>query len=51
VAAALFAAGCIACRSTVATGAARGPFCMMGVCFDCMVTIDDRPISRVAWSP
>ena len=22
-------------------GEARGPYCMMGVCFDCMVTLED----------
>jgi D-hydroxyproline dehydrogenase subunit gamma len=43
VAAALFAAGRMACRTTAVSGAARGPYCLMGVCFDCLVTIDDRP--------
>jgi D-hydroxyproline dehydrogenase subunit gamma len=43
VAAALLASGRLACRVTPVTGAARGPFCMMGVCFDCLVTVDDRP--------
>ena len=43
VAAALLVSGRLACRTTTVTGAARGPFCMMGVCFDCLVTIDDRP--------
>ena len=43
VAATLFAAGVKACRTTPVSGAERGPFCMMGVCFDCLVTIDGRP--------
>lgn len=43
VAAAMLAAGRGACRSTPVTGAPRGPFCMMGVCFECMVEIDGRP--------
>ncbi len=43
VAAALFAAGLLACRTTAVSGAARGPYCMMGVCFDCLVTIDGTP--------
>jgi predicted molibdopterin-dependent oxidoreductase YjgC len=43
VAATLFAAGTLACRSTPVSGSERGPFCMMGVCFDCLVTIDGRP--------
>jgi predicted molibdopterin-dependent oxidoreductase YjgC len=43
VAATLFAAGINACRTTPVSGSERGPFCMMGVCFDCLVTIDGRP--------
>jgi predicted molibdopterin-dependent oxidoreductase YjgC len=40
VAAALLAAGILACRTTPVSGAPRAPYCMMGVCFDCLVTID-----------
>jgi sarcosine oxidase subunit alpha len=40
VAAALLAAGLDRCRTTPVTGAPRLPYCMMGVCFDCLVTID-----------
>ena len=40
VAAALLAAGRDHCRTTAVTGAQRAPYCMMGVCFDCLVTID-----------
>ena len=40
VAAALLAAGITQCRTTPVSGAPRAPFCMMGVCFDCLVTID-----------
>jgi D-hydroxyproline dehydrogenase subunit gamma len=40
VAAALLALGRDACRETAVSGAARGAYCMMGVCFDCLVTID-----------
>lgn len=40
VAAALLAAGLRAFRSTAVSGAPRGPFCMMGACFDCVLTID-----------
>ena len=25
------------------TGEHRGPYCLMGVCFECMVEIDDQP--------
>ncbi len=40
VAAALLAMGERVCRTTAVSGAARGPFCLMGVCFECLVTID-----------
>ncbi len=40
VASALLAAGIDHCRTTPVTGAPRAPYCLMGVCFDCLVTID-----------
>jgi len=40
VAAAMLAFGMSACRTTPVSGAPRAPYCMMGVCFDCLVTID-----------
>jgi D-hydroxyproline dehydrogenase subunit gamma len=40
VAAALLALGRTACRETAVSGVPRGPYCMMGVCFDCLVVID-----------
>ncbi len=40
VAAAMFAAGLHHCRTTPVSGAPRAPYCMMGVCFDCLVTVD-----------
>ncbi len=40
VAAAILAAGLARSRTTPVSGAPRGPFCMMGVCFDCLVVID-----------
>ena len=40
VAAALLAADHWSFRTTPVNGAQRGPFCMMGVCFDCLVEID-----------
>lgn len=43
VAAALLAAGFAAFRSTPVTGAPRGPYCMIGACFDCLVAIDGEP--------
>jgi predicted molibdopterin-dependent oxidoreductase YjgC len=43
VAAAMLAAGIGRFRTTPVSGAARAPYCMMGVCFDCLVTIDGAP--------
>lgn len=40
VAAALLADGQEHCRTTPVSGEPRAPYCMMGVCFDCLVTID-----------
>jgi D-hydroxyproline dehydrogenase subunit gamma len=40
VAAAMLAAGIDRFRSTPVTEAPRAPYCLMGVCFDCLVTID-----------
>jgi predicted molibdopterin-dependent oxidoreductase YjgC len=40
VAAATLAAGVEHCRTTPISGAPRAPYCMMGVCFECLVTID-----------
>ena len=40
VAAALLAASLGTCRTTPVTGAPRAPYCLMGVCFDCLVVID-----------
>ncbi len=40
VAAALLAAGIRVFRETPISGSPRGPYCMMGVCFECLVEID-----------
>jgi len=40
LAAELLAAGIRSFRKTPVSGAERGPFCMMGACFDCLVEID-----------
>ena len=40
VASAMLAAGIDHCRTTPVSGAPRAPYCLMGVCFDCLVTID-----------
>ena len=46
IAAALLAAGYRAFRRTEASGAPRGFFCGMGICFDCLVTVDCVPNKR-----
>ena len=40
VAAALLSAGILASRTADVSGAPRAPYCMMGVCFECLVTVD-----------
>lgn len=50
VAAALLAAGMLWWRRTP-TGAPRGLFCGMGVCFDCLVTVDGLPDQRACMTP
>jgi D-hydroxyproline dehydrogenase subunit gamma len=40
VAAAMLAAGHLVSRTTALSGAARAPYCLMGVCFECLLTID-----------
>ena len=40
VAAALLAAGVTHFRSTPVSGAPRAPYCMMGICFECLLEID-----------
>lgn len=43
VAAAMLAAGVVHTRTTPVSGAPRLPYCMMGVCFDCLMEIDGVP--------
>jgi predicted molibdopterin-dependent oxidoreductase YjgC len=40
VAAALLIAGEIALRASPVSGAQRAPYCMMGICFECLMEID-----------
>ncbi|MHA1153412.1 MAG: (2Fe-2S)-binding protein [Alphaproteobacteria bacterium] len=42
LAAALLSNGELAFRESPVTGAARGPFCLMGACFECLVVIDGK---------
>ena len=43
VAAALLLAGSLPSRTTAVSHAPRAPYCMMGVCFECLVEIDGIP--------
>ena len=43
VAAALLQAGVQRFRASPVSGAPRAPYCMMGVCFECLVEIDGQP--------
>lgn len=43
VAAALLLAGVGMTRTTHVSGAPRAPYCMMGACFECLMTIDGQP--------
>ncbi|WP_308313114.1 (2Fe-2S)-binding protein [Streptomyces sp. ISL-1] len=45
VAAVLWSAGTVAWRVT-RDGRPRGAFCGIGVCFDCLITVNDRPNRR-----
>lgn len=40
VASALLAAGVETCRTSAVGGEPRAPYCLMGVCFECLVTVD-----------
>ena len=50
VAAALWAAGVTTLRHSP-TGQPRGPFCCMGICYECVVTIDGIPGQRACMTP
>lgn len=46
VGAALIAAGFRSWRTTRHSGAPRGIFCGIGICFDCLVVVNGRPNQR-----
>ena len=53
-AAAMLLAGFAAIRDTAVTGTPRAPYCLMGVCFDCLAEIDgvaNRQSCMVAVAP
>lgn len=51
VGAALVAAGIVAWRTTRREGRPRGLFCGIGVCFDCLITVDGHPGQRACLVP
>jgi predicted molibdopterin-dependent oxidoreductase YjgC len=51
LAAALWSAGVTSWRTTRNGGRPRGVFCGIGVCFDCLVTVDGRPNRRACLVP
>ena len=51
VASALLVGGNMVFRSSVASGQPRGPYCMMGVCFECLIEIDGIPNQRACMIP
>ena len=46
VAAAVLASGIRYTRTTPVSGAHRAPYCMMGVCFECLMVIDGKANQR-----
>ena len=51
VASALLVVGNMVFRSSVVSGQPRGPYCMMGVCFECLLEIDGIPNQRACMIP
>ena len=44
IAAALLANGITKSKKVYASDKCRGPFCMMGVCYECVVLIDNKSV-------
>jgi predicted molibdopterin-dependent oxidoreductase YjgC len=51
VAAALLAHGIHTTRHTPISGAPRGPYCMMGACFECLAVVDGKPGVQTCLTP
>lgn len=51
VAAALLLHGAAPFRTTPVSGAPRAPYCMMGVCFECLVEVDGKPSRQACLTP
>ena len=50
-AAAVLLAGDMSTRTTPVTGEPRAPYCMMGVCFECLMEIDGVPNQQACLVP
>ena len=51
VATAALAAGIVPTRRAPVSGAPRAPYCLMGVCFECLMTIDGRSNRQACMTP
>ena len=51
VAAAVLSQGILPTRLTAVSGAPRAPYCMMGLCFECLMEIDGVPNSQACLTP
>jgi D-hydroxyproline dehydrogenase subunit gamma len=51
VAAALLLHGAGPFRTTPVQSSPRAPYCMMGVCFDCLVEVDGKPSRQACLTP
>jgi predicted molibdopterin-dependent oxidoreductase YjgC len=51
VAAAVLGAGISSVRTTPVSGSPRSPYCLMGVCFDCLMEIDGVPNQQSCMTP
>ncbi|MFE7959436.1 (2Fe-2S)-binding protein [Streptomyces sp. NPDC057413] len=51
LAAALWSAGILSWRTTRRNGTPRGVFCGIGVCHDCLATVNGRPNQRACLIP
>lgn len=51
IATALLAAGSEMTRETAVSGETRAPYCLMGVCFECLVEVDGVPNRQACLVP
>jgi len=51
IAAALLANNITVTRTTALSAATRGPYCMMGACFECLATVDGQTGVQTCMTP